>query len=428
MTWTAGAGPAPGQRQGPPGPHGSQPQASQLAMPPVPPPLPRKLGARGVIFTVLVAVALFLGAIVIALVFIASGKPDAVAIGFLLALLPLGPLVACYLWLDRYEPEPLRLLLLSFLWGALAATSVALVLQSVEQLVTDSSDELTAVVVAPLTEEGAKGFFVVLLLWSRRQVIDGILDGLVYAGLVGIGFAFVENILYFAGAYTGGPDFGRGGLGAATGLFVVRGVFSPFAHPLFTSMTGIGVGIAVVTRRGWVRIAAPILGYAAAVALHAAWNASAFLSGGQTFVLTYFFAMVPGFFVLVGLAIWFRVREGRMLARSLADLAYRGYLQPAEVPWLARLPARRTARRNAARGGPLAERLMKDYQRQAIEFAALHNRVLRGTAPRDHLERGALMAQRLWALRMHLLGPHNVAAPAPVRAPLPPPHPSRAGW
>ncbi|MDX6325850.1 MAG: protease PrsW [Nocardioidaceae bacterium] len=425
MTWTAGAGPRPAPR--PASPPALRP-ASPSVLPAVPPPLPRKLGTRGILFTVLVAVALFLGAIVIALVFFASGKPDAIAIGFLLAILPVGPLVACYLWLDRYEPEPLRLLLLSFLWGALAATSVALILQSVEQVVAGPSDALTGVVVAPLTEEGAKGVFVLLLLWSRRNVIDGVLDGLVYAGLVGIGFAFVENILYFAGAYTGGPRFGSGGIGAATGLFVVRGVFSPFAHPLFTSMTGIGVGIAVITRRRWLRIVAPIVGYLVAVALHASWNASAFLGGGQAFLLTYVFAMVPGFSVLVGLAIWFRVREGAMLGRSLTDLAYRGYLQPAEVPWLAKLPARRQARKNAARGGgPLAERLMKDYQHQAIELATLHNRVLRGTAPRDYQQRGAQMAQRLWALRMHLLGPQNVVAPSPTPTPLPA-EARRAGW
>jgi hypothetical protein len=137
--------------------------------------------------------------------------------------------------------------------------------------------------------------------------------------------------------------------------------------------------------------------------------------------------MVPGFLVLVGLAVWFRVREGRMLARSLDDLAHRGYLQPAEVPWLARLPARRTARRNAARGGgPLAERLVKDYQHQAIEFAALHNRVLRGTAPPDFQQRGAAMAERLWALRVHLMGPQNVGTPGPVLSGLAADR--RAGW
>jgi hypothetical protein len=256
---------------------------------------------------------------------------------------------------------------------------------------------------APVTEEATKGIFVVLLLWSRRHVIDGVLDGLVYAGLVGVGFAFTENILYFASAYTGGADAGPGGLGAASGLFVLRGLFSPFAHPLFTSAIGIGVGLAVITRNPVVRVLALVLGYLVAVTLHASWNASAFLDNGHYFFLTYLCAMVPGFLLMVGFALWVRHREGVMLGGSLSDLARRGYLSPAEVPWLARLPARRTARQDAGRrGGPLAEQLMTDYQRQAIELAALHHRVLRGTAPADFQQRGVFMAQRLAALRANL--------------------------
>ena len=391
---------------------GPQPPSGRVpALPPVPPALTSKHGARGIVFTVLVVVALLAGAVVMGVVLLLSGQPEAIAIGVVLALLPVGPLVACYLWLDRYEPEPVRLLVLSFGWGALVATAVALVLQSVEQFLNDSDIIWSAVVVAPMTEEAGKGLFVVLLLWLRRHVIDGVLDGLVYAGLVGIGFAFCENILYFAGAYTGGPDLGPGGLESATALFVLRGIFSPFAHPLFTSAIGIGVGIAVYTRSRSLRVIAPIAGYVVAVGLHAAWNASAFLEDGQFFLLTYFFAMVPGFFVLVGLAIWFRVREGAILARSLTDLARYGYLPMEEVPWLVRLPARRTARRNAAlRGGPQAEKVMRDYQQQAIEFAALHWRVMRGTAPADSVERGEHMAARLAALHAHLMLPQHAAA------------------
>jgi RsiW-degrading membrane proteinase PrsW (M82 family) len=369
---------------------------------------------RGALFTLLVAVGIVVGAGVIALVLVASGRPDAVAIGLVLAALPVGPLVACYLWLDRYEPEPVRWLVVSFGWGALVATAGALLLQTADVWANGSSEVWSAVVVAPLTEEAGKGLFVLLLLWSRRHVIDGVLDGLVYAGLVGIGFAFTENILYFAGAYTGGPDFGEGGLASATALFVLRGIFSPFAHPLFTSAIGIGVGILVSARSPALRVVAPVAGYAVAVALHAAWNASAFLEDGAYFVVTYLVAMVPGFLVLVGLAIWARVREGRMLTRAMTDLARLGYLGAEEVPWLVRLPARRTARRNAAlRGGPQAERVMREYQQQAIELAALHNRVLRGTAPDDYGRRGALMAQRLGALRVHLTYPQHAAASLP---------------
>ena len=101
---------------------------------------------------------------------------------------------------------------------------------------------------APVTEEATKGLFLLLLLWWRRAELDGVLDGIVYAGMVGIGFAFIENILYLAAAYNGTDGIGPGGTSALTATFVVRCLFSPFAHPFFTAFTGIGVGIAVGTR------------------------------------------------------------------------------------------------------------------------------------------------------------------------------------
>ena len=404
MSWTAGDGPRPVLGVG------------QPVMPPpvIPPAATRTRGVRGVLFSLVLGLALLGGAVVLALVLIAVGRPEALAIGLVLAVLPVGPLVACYLWLDRYEPEPVRLLVLAFAWGALVATGAALLVQSADAMINGSSVVWSAVVIAPFSEEAGKGLFVLLLLWSRRHAIHGVLDGLVYAGLVGIGFAFTENILYFAGAYNGGPEFGPGGIGSATALFVLRGIFSPFAHPLFTSAIGIGVGIMVTTRNRPLRVAAPLVGYAVAVLLHAAWNGSAFLEGGRFFVFTYLLAMVPGFLVLVGLAIWFRVREGGMLARAMEDLGHRGYLHPDEVPWLVHLPARRAARSNAAqRGGPVAAQLMREYQQQAIELAALHHRIMRGTAPHDLTERGALMAHRLAALRAHLMLPQHAAHATP---------------
>ncbi len=393
MSWTSGG-------------HAAAPHA----LPPVPPPSRLRTGLGGVLFVVLVGLALVLGAVVMALVLLATGRPDAIVVGLVLAALPVGPLVACYLWLDRYEPEPKIFLALAFGWGAIVATGGALVVQLISGAVTGGGEVFSAAVVAPITEEAGKGLFVVLLLWLRRHVIDGLLDGLVYAGLVGIGFAFTENILYYAGAYTGGPGFGNGGVEAATGLFVMRGVFSPFAHPLFTSMIGIGVGIAVSTRSRTLRFLAPLAGYVAAVCLHAAWNGSAFVNGGQLFVLTYLFAMVPGLLVLIGIAVAFRVREGRMLNRSLIDLTERGYLHPRELPWLTGLPARRTARTQAARwGGPEAAEVMRDFQQQAIQLATLHNRVLRGSAPSDYAQRGTAMAHRLAALRSYVTQPPSPA-------------------
>src|SRR3954466_6585912 len=114
MTWTAGDGPGPVVRVAPPV---MAPPCPPPRLPVIPPALTRKHGVRGVVFTVVVAVGLLLGAAVIAIVLLAIGRPEAVAIGLVLAILPVGPLVACYLWLDRYEPEPVRLLALAFAWG-----------------------------------------------------------------------------------------------------------------------------------------------------------------------------------------------------------------------------------------------------------------------------------------------------------------------
>jgi RsiW-degrading membrane proteinase PrsW (M82 family) len=379
-----------------------------------------------VLFAVLVSLAMLLGAGVMGLVLLMTNGPVAFAIGVVLAAIPVGPVIASFLWLDRYEPEPVPLLVTAFGWGALVATAAALSLQLLDQFVLDTGDGAGAVVAAPLTEEAAKGLFIVLLVWSRRRVVDGVLDGIVYAGLVGVGFAFTENILYLGGAYHGGQGTGPGGLTSATTLFVVRGVFSPFAHPLFTSFTGLGVGVAVVSRRRTWRVLAPVLGYLLAVTAHASWNASAFLDGGRLFMLTYVIAMVPAFLLLVGFAVWARKREGRMLTRSLADAASRGLLDPAEVPWLVRLPARRASRRFArSHGGPLAEKVMREYQQQAVELGFLHDRYLRGTAPSDFAERGAAMVRRMRALRPYVGFPHPVPAarPAPGR-----PRPQGGAW
>lgn len=359
-----------------------------------------------VVFTVLVTLAMLAGAGVMAMVMLGSGAPGALVVGTLLAAVPVGPLVAVFLWLDRYEPEPRSLILSALGWGALVATAAALILQTLEQFAFGRPESFTAAVVAPVTEEAAKGIFVLLLVIARRRVIDGVLDGIVYAGMVGIGFAFTENILYLASAYMGGEGIGPGGIGAATGTFIIRGIFSPFAHPFFTAAVGVGVGYAVVTRSRFWRVAAPVLGYAFAVLGHALWNGAAYFSGGEYFVGTYLFLMVPAFVLMAAFAVWARRREGQMLARALTDAAARGYLAPYEVPWLARIAGRRAARAHAKRvGGEAALRAMQEYQEQAIELGFLHDRFLRGTAPADVVPRGQAMVDRLVALRPYVVWP-----------------------
>ncbi|MCW2867542.1 MAG: hypothetical protein JWR20_1730 [Marmoricola sp.] len=382
-------------------------------------------------FSIAVTVVMALGAVVMAIVLLLSGAPGALVTGLLLALLPVGPLVATYLWLDRYEPEPRSLLVLGLGWGAFVATSIALVLQVFDRFLLGQGDGFTATVVAPFTEEGSKGLFILLLLFFRRHELDGILDGIVYAGMVGIGFAFTENILYLTSAYMG-QGGQAGGVGSAVGLFIVRCVFGPFAHPFFTAFTGIGIGIAVGSRSRAVRFLAPLGGYLVAVAAHAAWNGSLMIGGGANALVAYLFLMVPAFLLMAGFAIWARQRERGILAAALHDCARRGFIHEAEIPWLARISARRFARRYAERaGGPSARRVMVAYQTEAIELGFLHSRFLRGVAPADFAAVGQEHVERMRSLRPYLLWPQPTrplqqAAPAQPYAGPTPPHQSYA--
>jgi protease PrsW len=225
--------------------------------------------------------------------------------------------------------------------------------------------------------------------------------------MVGIGFAFMENILYLSQAYIGGPDR-VGSIEDAVALFVVRGIFSPFAHPFFTAFVGVGVGIAVSSRSRTVQLIAPACGYLLAVGAHALWNAGMLLNDGTGALATYVLLMVPGFFAFAGLAIWARRREGVLLATSLTDCARRGFLDPSEVPWLARIPGRSASREHARRiGGEPAYEAMRAYQTAAIELGFLHHRYLRGTAPRNYAELGQEYVRGLAELRPQLIWPHN---------------------
>ncbi len=361
-----------------------------------------------VTFTVVVTVLVSLGAVSMLAVFALSGAPTVMLVAALLAALPVGPLVGCYLWLDRYEPEPKRLLAYGLLWGAFVATAAALLLGGIGGFFVPVTDNVSLAVVAPITEEASKGLFLLLLLWWRRAELDGILDGIVYAGMVGIGFAFTENILYLAAAYNGTAGMGPGGAAEVTATFVLRGLISPFAHPLFTAFIGIGVGLAVASRHRSVRFAAPVGGFVVAVLAHGLWNGST-IFGAAGFIGVYLALMLPAFVALICLAVWARRSERTMLAAALTDAAHRQLIPATDIGWVVDLRARRAARAHALRtGGPEAARAMADYQQATIELGFLHHRLLRGTAPDDWRERGSVFVARISAVRPYVAFPGQV--------------------
>jgi RsiW-degrading membrane proteinase PrsW (M82 family) len=303
-----------------------------------------------------------------------------VVTGIALAAVPVFGVVAAFLWLDRYEAEPPSLLAFAFAWGAGVASFGALVvntasLQAISEAGGDPS--VTVLVVAPVVEEALKGAAVLLIVLLRRREFHGVVDGLVYAGMAGVGFAFVENVLYL------GRGLATGGGTGLVAVFVIRCVVSPFAHPLFTAATGVALGLAARSRRASTRLLLPVAGFALAVGLHAAWNFSA-LSGLDGFLGVYVVVQVPIFAGCVVLAVLARRREGVLIARHLAVYARTGWLTRAEVEMLASLPTRREARGWAARtGGPDAHAAMRDFQEFGCELAFLRERMVRGTAPDD---------------------------------------------
>jgi len=383
---------------------------------------------RGVLLPVLGAVAMGIcGLVVLGLVGSQVGVLG-VLVGAIAALLPVVAVVGAFLWVDRWEPEPPKLLLATFAWGACVATLSALIVNSTATVMGDamfgqgSGSLFAAVISAPLAEEGMKAAFLFGLVWVRRREFDGVVDGIVYAGLAAAGFAFTENILYF------GRAFAEDGLVAGTGtgagvvmVFVLRGLLSPFAHPLFTAMTGIGLGIAVNSRSGAVRVLAPLGGFLGSVGLHALWNGSATIGGGLGFILVYFVVMVPLFIGMVVLVFWQRRREQRVVAAELPVFASVGWIAPSEVPLLASLAGRRGWRAAVRRQtGSEAAKAVAAYQAAVTELAFLRARMARGTA-------GASAAQWHHELVTSLISAraHAVARPGALRAAWPQPPP---GW
>ena len=327
------------------------------------------------------------------------------ALAAVLAVVPLLVVVPAFLSIDRLEAEPRRYLLFAFLFGALCAPVGALFLNTgVDVLFARSGvkdpQTWSAVLSAPPVEEGLKGLAVLVILLFRRREFDGIIDGVVYAGLAGAGFAFSENILYLGRAYT---EYGTGGL---TAVFILRGVMAPFAHPLFTACTGIGLGLAATAARTRAaQVGFALGGYACAVLLHGIWNFSA--SAG-TYLRVYVLFQVPVFVAVLVLLVLLRRRETRLVRVHLSQYADAGWLTHPEVAMLASLSARRVARAWAKGHGPGAARSMRTFQDTASDLALLRARMVHGSA-----EPGAPQRERelLDALTTHRRDFAGSAAP-----------------
>ncbi len=303
-------------------------------------------------------------------------------------------------WMDRYEKEPAGLLIAVFLWGFVPAAIFSLISQLILEVplylldgTSETVDLVGSIVVAPITEEIFKGLAVLAIFLLWRNEFDGVFDGIIYGGLVGFGFAAIENVLYFL---EGGVE-----------LVILRGVVFGLNHAFFTSLTGIGLGIARHARRAWARLLAPLIGLAAAVVMHSLHNTTVSLVEAMPALLCVTFLADWGgvLFVLVVMVLAIR-REREWIVAQLADEVEQATLREPQYQAAVSVARRMSARLSAlGAGGPASWWKVGRFFHILTELAyKKHARSRRGDRGATEQQISALRqeAQRLSAELAHL--------------------------
>jgi RsiW-degrading membrane proteinase PrsW (M82 family) len=341
---------------------------------------------------------------------------DAVALGGIMALIPLAIVFFGVRWVDRWEPEPRVAVIFAFLWGAGVSVAVALIIGTAVEIVQEISggldpgtaDFLGSVVQAPLVEEGGKGLGLLILFWAARKHFDGPVDGLVYSAWIAGGFAFSENILYFGSELLDSGGFS----GNVFMIFLIRGLMSPFAHVMFTAFIGVALGFAA--RRGASALGAIgffLLGYIPAVLLHGFWNGALYFV--SDFFGYYVIVQVPLFIAAVLVAFWLRRQEAKITRDRLGEYAGVGWFNPDEVVALATPAGRRQSMVWARQRGKGRE--MKRYILDATKLAFARQRIITGRYQTQAQADEALLLGSLVEARRALAAP--VAPPAGAMPP-----------
>jgi RsiW-degrading membrane proteinase PrsW (M82 family) len=337
-----------------------------------------------VLIILAVLISLILGLLVLLVIGLETG-PVAFLLGLVAATIPVPLYVVLVLWIDRYEAEPGWMLATAFFWGAVIATFFAFLLNTTSHEIVNhlanakAGEAFAAVISAPIVEECGKAFILFIFFFFRKDEFDGVIDGIVYAAMVALGFAMTENILYYGKAAL------EGGGGGLTATIVIRGFFAPFSHPLFTSLTGIGLGLARQTSNLAVKVITPLVGLLMAIFMHSIWNGSAVFGGGGVFVLTYILVMVPAFLImLVVISISLR-REGQVVREFLLPDLQRGVLTKAEYDQLGSILGRMGSSFDALTSrGVRGWRTRMKFNQLASELAFHRSRVARGVHSTNH--------------------------------------------
>ena len=322
-------------------------------------------------------------------IFIAAEESVASTIGAVIAaLVPMAIVVIVMVWLDRWAPKPWWLLVVAFLWGAGIASICALGLNSFSSKALQSVDfgptpfqsfGIVATIAAPLVEESLKALGVIIIMMARRRAVKSPLDGVVIGGILAAGFAFTENVLYFARFYEELPL-----------VFFMRAMLGPFGHTVYTSIFGLALGMAL-TRIPSVktRVVLTVSGLASAVCLHAAWNGLATYSA-TLFVVSCVFFWGPMFITWLVINLVVSVRQRNAIENGLQAYIAAGWIDEREAQMLCSLSGRRRARRSARTISPLARKAVSAFQQActvlALNYVASSHRGLSDTINQENQE------------------------------------------
>lgn len=343
-----------------------------------------------------IGITLGLGGILYLLTLIVtSTNANDTLLSSLLALVPLAIVGIAIYWIDRWDREPRSVMLLAFLWGAGVSTALSLLLNNafmqamMNRYDPDMANTLSAAVGAPLFEELTKGLGVLLVFFIFRRAFDGPVDGVVYGALIGGGFAFTENILYFASSIQ---------TDSLIATFVARGLMSPFAHVTFTAFTGLILGLASRNYSAGASIVAFLLGLAGAIGLHALWN----YSTEGDFMSLYVLLQLPILAIFVTICVYLRSQEARMIRRRAGEFASAGWISPGEAHMLGSFRERSRARLWARSYG--TEPAMKALQRDATRLAYNRERAASGRVHSFDYQEQTRLLNQVTNHRAHLYG------------------------
>lgn len=344
------------------------PSARTVALPPRPPQPPVRVRHHNVLPVVVTVVGVFIAFGVVSL--IRAGHPRAFLVGTIPSTVALVVCLWVYHWIDRWEPEPRSLVVMSLVWGGSIAVVFAMLVEAF--LGAGHDQAFIATFIAPPVEEFAKAsVFFVLFTGARKQEVTSLTDHLVYVGVCALGFAYVENLGYFATAED---------TSALVVMTLVRTGFGVFGHPLYASATAIGLWAWRSGRRGGFLLL--VLGYAAACLLHGVWNgASSYLGSGPdgslvTMVVVYVLFFVPVFLGMARLVVVNRRREAHAVRRQLPLMVSAGLLTPVEADMVLDQHHRRMV-------------LSQAPSRKARQFAMrLISAVTEAALTQDRVERG----------------------------------------